>query len=338
MQIFGKIGVSVQPLEIRHGVHEFFDIRFFIDVFVVIARKRGVQPRVRHDFFHEIQNGQFRGCDNPTFDLFAERRQFRTRARVQPRFFSGEQRLVIGYAAFCRIFFQRIQRFRADTAAGKIHDTYQRFVIERIGHQPKIRQHVLDFLTIVEFESAENFKRNRVGGEFLLERTGERVHAHQHGEIGIRVSLAHEIADRAGDEKAFVTFFFRLVYAHLFALFFIRPERFLLSSAVIADRFVRHGENIFRRAIVPLQFEYLRRRERFLEIEYIFYFRAAPAVNGLIVVAHGEKITVHGGKKAHDLELHFVRILKLVHHDIAETPAEIFAGFFIRAQQPERTA
>ena len=77
-----------------------------------------------------------------------------------------------------------------------------------------------------------------------------------------------------------------------------------------------------------MQFEYLRRRKRFLEIENIFYFRAAPAVNGLIVIAHGEEIAVHGGKKAHDLELHFVCILKLVHHDIAETPAEIFAGFF----------
>ena len=225
--------------------------------------------------------------------------------------------------------------FRADAAAGKIDDADQRLVIERVCHKPQIRQHIFDFLAVVEFKAAEYFERNRVRRKFLFERAGERVYAHEHGEIGIGVPLADELADGASDEHAFVAFLFRLVYLYLFALFLIRPQSFLFAPAVVFDGFVRHGENVFRGAVIALQFEYLRRRKLLFELQNVFYPRAAPAVDGLIVVADGEQVAVHGGKQPHDFELHFVGILKFVHHDVAEFAAEAFARFFIGAKQAQ---
>ena len=55
----------------------------------------------------------------------------------------------------------------------------------------------------------------------------------------------------------------------------------------------------------------------------IFDFRPPPAVDGLIVVPHGEQIAVYGSEQTDDLELHGIGVLKLVHEDIAEPAAEV---------------
>ena len=64
-------------------------------------------------------------------------------------------------------------------------------------------------------------------------------------------------------------------------------------------------------------------------MENVFDLRAPPAVNGLVVVPHGEKISVYGRKELHDFKLHFVGILKLVHEYVAEPSAEILPRFLV---------
>ena len=71
-------------------------------------------------------------------------------------------------------------------------------------------------------------------------------------------------------------------------------------------------------------------------MQNIFDFRTAPAINGLVVVAHGEQVTVHRGKIANDFVLHRVGVLELVHQNIAEPAAQILPRVFVIFQKQPR--
>ena len=55
----------------------------------------------------------------------------------------------------------------------------------------------------------------------------------------------------------------------------------------------------------------------FFQVQQIGRFRAAPAVDALVVVAHHAEVAVAGGELMDQLELRGVGVLVFVHHDIA---------------------
>lgn len=99
----------------------------------------------------------------------------------------------------------------------------------------QIREQILDFLALVELEAAEHLVRHAVLGKFLLVCAGERVDAHEDGEVGKAVPLAHEVADGARDPKRLVVLRFRLVVLRLAPLAVLRPQHLVLAAAVVAD-------------------------------------------------------------------------------------------------------
>ena len=92
---------------------------------------------------------------------------------------------------------------------------------------------------------------------------------------------------------------------------------------VVCNGRIRKRQNRLGRAVVLLQFIHLCLGIYTLKAENVLNFRAAPAVDGLIVIAHDKQISVHRGKTFDDLELHGVGVLELVHMHIAESARKI---------------
>ncbi len=91
-------------------------------------------------------------------------------------------------------------------------------------------------------------------------------------------------------------------------------------------------ENLFRTAVVLFELEHLA-LEIFRKVDHIVGFRAAPAVNTLVLVADDENISVLSRKDLYKQILHEVRILKLVHVNVAELAAVVFSRLGVVFQE-----
>ena len=92
-----------------------------------------------------------------------------------------------------------------------------------------------------------------------------------------------------------------------------------------------------RRAIVLLELHHACLGEVLLEVEDVLDVRAAPAVDRLVVIAHDHKVLVLRGKQVRDLVLDVVRVLVLVHADVAEALLVLLEHLRTGAQQLERS-
>ena len=89
----------------------------------------------------------------------------------------------------------------------------------------------------------------------------------------------------------------------------------LLACALriaVDDRHCR-VENVLRGAVVLLKQNHKRTRMIFLKAEHVAVVRTAPAVNGLIRVAHHIQAIVNGRQQLHNAVLHKIRVLKFVY-------------------------
>ena len=80
----------------------------------------------------------------------------------------------------------------------------------------------------------------------------------------------------------------------------------------IGDNIVCKFKYFFCGTVILLEFIYLCTAINIVKRQYVFDFRAAPAVNALVVVSDNEKIAVFNRKPLRNRKLYFVGILKLV--------------------------
>ena len=117
----------------------------------------------------------------------------------------------------------------------------------------------------------------------------------------------------------------------------LRAPQFLRAAPrVIFDERVRGAEDEVRRAVVLLQLDHRGIRKVRLEFQNVRRLRAAPAVDGLVVVAHDRDVALLVGEQRDEVELQAVRVLEFVHHDVAELPLPALAHIAVLAKQPHR--
>ena len=104
-------------------------------------------------------------------------------------------------------------------------------------------------------------------------------------------------------------------------------HRFLPSRPVLLrDQRVRRLEDVAGGAVVLLQAEHLRGRVIPREAREILDARAAPAVDGLVVVADDERRAVLARHQQRPGVLDGVRVLELVDEHVAEALLVVLAG------------
>ena len=126
-----------------------------------------------------------------------------------------------------------------------------------------------------------------------------------------------------------------MVQAHLVAGIALGPQRLLLAARVVGDHLVGRVQNVGGGSVVLLQLDDPAVREVLLEFQYVADVRAAPAVDGLVVVAHHAQVAAPVGEQLDQHILGVVGILILVHQHITEAGAVAFQHRGMIRQQLE---
>ena len=116
----------------------------------------------------------------------------------------------------------------------------------------------------------------------------------------------------------FFAFVARAIQPNQFSRPLLRPKRLILSVGIKRDDLVRRIQNVSRRAVVLLQLDNSCIRKILFKIENVANVRAAPAVNGLVVIADNAQISALRSQQTHKHILRIVRILILIDMDIAD--------------------
>ena len=101
------------------------------------------------------------------------------------------------------------------------------------------------------------------------------------------------------------------------------PELLADAPGVVGDDGVGRGEDGARGAVVLLELEGLHAREVAAELLQVLHAGAAPAVDGLVVVAHHVGEARRADERLHPVVLDGVGVLELVHQHVAEAGAVV---------------
>ena len=222
----------------------------------------------------------------------------------------------------------------ADTASRIVDDTLDGFLIIRISHQSEIGNNILDFLALIEAQSAIDAIRNALPSELLLEAAALGVGTIQNGEIMIfAIILTLDALD---------------VLSHDYRLFLVAVSRFVLQLlayrilaiyilldliAIILNQTVGCLHDSLRRTVVLLQFEETCTLQLLLIIQDIVNIGTTEAVDTLRIITHSTYPKFLLAQLHHDRHLHMVGVLILIYQDIIEAGCIFLSDFFMFSEQ-----
>ena len=105
-----------------------------------------------------------------------------------------------------------------------------------------------------------------------------------------------QFLDLAGNPAALVALVARLEGLDLLAIALGRKQALILALRVVANHGVGGAQDMARGAVVLLQLDGLAVFKVLLKVQDVGDVGAAPAINGLIIVAYDHEILVLGGQ------------------------------------------
>ena len=211
------------------------------------------------------------------------------------------------------------QCFRADPPRGIVDDPQQTQIVRAVVDHAQIGQHVLDFGPVEEAGPAEDAVGDAVEFEGAFNGVGLGVRPVEHGKIPVAGGRLHR-KDPARHIVCLVIFVHRPFDVYAAAGLIPGPELLALAPAVVGDHGVCRVQNCLRGAVVLLQADQLGVLVLIFKIQDVLDGRAAEAVDALVVVAHHAEIPVPARQQGGQQILQIVRVLILVHQDVAEFP------------------
>ena len=238
-----------------------------------------------------------------------------------------------------RRFHQHLDGGIAEAALGHVDDALEGEIVGRLCDKAQIGQGIADFLALIEARTADDAVIDPQGDEALFEFAHLEGGAHQNGHGIERLALALILLDFLADSAGF---FFAIIDLgegkRLAALGNVGEQRLAQPAFIISNEGRSGLQDIGGGAIVALQLDYLRTGEIALEAQDIVHLGAAPAIYGLIVVAHDADIGFRGrlalGEQAQPEILGGVAVLIFVHQHVFELAVIFGEHFRIFAKQP----
>ena len=206
----------------------------------------------------------------------------------------------------------------ADAAPRHVDDALRRDVVGRVHDEREVGHDVADLGAVEEARAADDAVRHAGAQQHVFQHAALRVRAVEHGHLVVRQPRRALLLDLAGDPAAFIALVGGHVHLDLVAVLGAGEQLLRLAVLVVRDDRVRGRQNVAHAAVVLLELHGVRRRVVLLELEDVAQVGAAPRVDGLVVVAHHHDVLVPLGQKPRDGVLGVVRVLVLVHHDVAE--------------------
>ena len=149
---------------------------------------------------------------------------------------------------------------------------------------------ILDLLALVEALAAVNPVLGATPHEGLLKHAGLGVGAVQHGNVAGVVAVSYQLLGHLQYEGGLVPLVHGVVQRDALAPVVLGPQRLLLAALVVGDDLVGGVQYVAGGAVVLLQLDGHALGEVLFEIQYVPKVRPAPAVDGLVVVAHHTQV------------------------------------------------
>ena len=211
---------------------------------------------------------------------------------------------------------QFIHRRIADGALGHVDDAPHGNIVRRVDQHAQISQNILDLLAVIEFQAAVHPVADARLHERFFDDAGLRIGSIEHGKAAKLLTARFQFANLLANPGRLLALVACPIQPDQFAGSLLRPQRFILAVGVERDDLIRRVQNICRGAVILLQLDDLCIRKILLKIENVSDIRAAPAVDGLIVVADDAEVPALRCQQAHEHILRVVRILILIDMDI----------------------
>ena len=229
-----------------------------------------------------------------------------------------------------------LDRGGADAATRRVDDALDAHLVCRVHDHLKVGHDVADLGTVEESRAAHDLVGYACAQEHIFEDTRLGVGAVEHGDVVVTRALGVQLLDLAGNPAALVALIACLEGLDLLAVALSRKQTLVLALRVVAHHGVGGAQDMTRRAVVLLQLDGLAVFKVLLKVQDIGDVGAAPAINGLVIVAYDHEVLVLGGQQVGDLVLDVVGVLILVDANVAEALLVLVEHLGAGVQQLER--
>ena len=213
---------------------------------------------------------------------------------------------------------ERVDGSFSDAARGRIDHPEQGDIVVRKNRQARVGERVLHLGALVKREAAQHAIAHAARAHRLFKRARLRVRAVEHGNVNGRV-FAMKDADRVGNVLGLGFRVAPFKKRQIVSRGAGRLEIFSETPAVVRDDARGGVENFLRRAVILFQANDARAGIILVKAENVADIGAAPAVDGLILVADDAQVARLVYKQPQQVILHAVGVLIFVDVNVAET-------------------
>ncbi|MNI43711.1 hypothetical protein D3C73_980510 [compost metagenome] len=229
----------------------------------------------------------------------------------------------------------RFDGFLADAAGRHVDHPFQRGVVAPPFEQSQVSHGVLDFGSLKEALAAIDAVRNAFTQQRFFQNPRLGVGTVQNRNIATRKAGFQRAFYGFDNVACFVVFVEGGIQIDCLAVATVGPQLFAQASGVVGDQGVGCLQDAGGGAIVLLQANGFGVREVFGILVDVLDFRATPAVDRLVVVAHHHQAVATLGQQAQPGVLHGVGVLELVHQNVPEALLIVSEQAWVIAPQIE---
>ena len=321
----------------RHTAQEFLQVLLTCQIIGILAR---------HDILTDttlLDNGITQFIDIRGLSPFDKRRNqqsegfqlvHRTLVYCQSILLRGTDYLPETHLVLMGTVSNLQHRSSPDSTSRIVDDTLDSLFIIRICHQTEISNNILNFLALVETQSAINAIRNTLLSELLLEAAALGIGTVENGKITILASILapDTLHVLRHNRRLFLVAVSRLIL-NLLTLRILAEHILRNLVAVMLDQTVSRLNDGLSRAVVLLQFEETRSLKLALIVENIIDIGTTETIDTLRVITHGTNTLLLLTELHDDRHLNVVGILILIHQDIIEAGGIFVANILMFSEE-----
>ena len=223
----------------------------------------------------------------------------------------------------------------ADAAGGHVDDAAEREIVLGPGRELQVGEDVLDLRALVELHAADDDVGDLPADHLFLEGPRLGVGAVEDRGLPRRPSRALDLASHGFD---FGAIFFEPPEPDGVSVAAIGPQPLLAPPAVVRDDAGSRRQDLRRRPIVRFESDDPGPREILFEAEDVLDLGAAPAIDGLVLVAdRAEGIGLHA-EELDERVLRRVGVLVFVDQQVPQAPALLGRDGRAGGEEPHRAA
>ena len=239
-------------------------------------------------------------------------------------------------AAGARQLVQAPQGGIAEPALGHVENALEFQVVDRVERHLQVGDGVLDLLALVEPGAADDAVGQAQGDEAVLEGAHLEGRPHKDRDAVQPLSLLAQGLDVVADGARLLLVVPQRREADALAHGIVGEQRLAEAALVVGDEAGGGGQDMTTGAVVTLQPDHLGAGEIGLEAQDVVHLGAAPAVDGLIVVADAADVRFTAGQQPQPQVLGHVGVLVFVDQDVAEPALVVGQHVRVLAKQPDR--